>query len=125
LIELRDQYSDDTNFEAVWGRCTNAGPFDDYHIFDGLLFKEARLCMPNTSLPESLIWELHAGGLFAHPGRDKTITLLAECFYWPHMTRDISKFVKRCSICQHAKDTSQNTGLYTPLPILDSILGGS
>ena len=33
------------------------------------------------------------------------------------MRLEVENFVKRCWTCQHAKGGSQNTGLYTPLPI--------
>jgi len=48
------------------------------------------------------------------------------------MRRDVQRYVARCKMCQLAKGHSQNTGLYTPLPIperpwdsvsLDFVLG--
>ena len=33
------------------------------------------------------------------------------------MRKDVQKSMDKCTICQHAKGKSQNTGLYTPLPI--------
>ena len=73
------------------------------------------------SLRELLITEVHGGGLAAHVGRDKTVALLEGRFYWPRMKRDISKHVERCMVCQTAKGTRQNTGLYTPLPVPETI----
>ena len=37
------------------------------------------------------------------------------------MRRDIVKFVQRCGICQTAKGSTQNTGLYTPIPVPQNI----
>jgi hypothetical protein len=34
------------------------------------------------------------------------------------MSKDIKVFVKRCQVCQAAKGTDTNQGLYTPLPVL-------
>ena len=34
------------------------------------------------------------------------------------MRRDVYKYVKRCQTCQESKGKVQNTGLYTPLPVL-------
>jgi len=48
---------------------------------DGYLFKSQKLCIPNTSLREFLVWELHAGGLTGHFGQAKTIVAVENRFY--------------------------------------------
>uniref|UniRef100_A0A151UF43 Transposon Ty3-I Gag-Pol polyprotein n=1 Tax=Cajanus cajan TaxID=3821 RepID=A0A151UF43_CAJCA len=52
-----------------------------------------------------------------HFGIEKTLLLLKEKFFWPHMKRDIQRFCSRCIACLQAKSTTKPHGLYTPLPI--------
>ncbi|VVA38897.1 PREDICTED: reverse mRNAase, partial [Prunus dulcis] len=89
----------------------------DFLLRDGYLFRGTQLCIPRTSLRDFLVWELHAGGLAGHFGKDKTITLVADRFYWPSLKRDVAHILAQCRTCQLAKARKQNTGLYTPLPI--------
>jgi len=73
--------------------------------------------LPNASIGEQVIWQLHGGGAIGHFGRDKTIAMVEDRFYWPSLKRDVAKVVSHCRVCQLAKGTKKNTGLYTPLPI--------
>jgi Integrase zinc binding domain len=86
----------------------------DYLLHDGYLFFGNLFCIPNTSLRFSIVQELHKQG---HFGATKTIHLIRERFFWPNMSKDIKLFVKRCQVCQAAKRTDTNQGLYTSLHI--------
>lgn len=68
---------------------------------------------------EFVVTELQAGGIAGHFGRDKTAHLVEDRFYWPGLRRDVNTVVQRCRVCQLAKGTKQNMGLYNPLPIPD------
>ena len=84
---LKDSYVDDENFGQLWADCVNGKHKDDFHIFDGFLFKGNLLCIPKLSLRDQLIKEAHERGISAHFGRDKTLATLAERYYWPHMKK--------------------------------------
>ena len=71
------------------------------------------------SLRDCLVWELHAGGLAGHFGREKTIVEVESLFYWPSLKRDVARLIGQCRTCQLAKQRKQNTGLYIALPVPD------
>jgi hypothetical protein len=112
---LKAMYDEDVNFGKIWELC-KTGRHEDYFLQDGFLFKGVLLCIPKCSLREYIIKELHSGGLGGHFGRDKTVGLVKEKYFWPTIYRDVTHYVKRCRICQTCKGQSQNTGAYTPLP---------
>ncbi|GJX45491.1 reverse mRNAase [Tanacetum coccineum] len=80
---FRDVYADDEDLGNTWSKL----PFDDYSMQDGYLFKGNCLCIPRCSLREKLIHDLHRGGLSGHLGREKTIDILEERYYWPHLKK--------------------------------------
>nr|GEY35991.1 transposon Ty3-I Gag-Pol polyprotein [Tanacetum cinerariifolium] len=79
-----------------------------------------RLCIPKTSLKSQLVKKIHAKGLSAL-GRDKTIASVESRFSWPQLKKNVGAFVKRCVVCQEGKGNAQNTSLYIPLPVPESL----
>ncbi|GKD93420.1 RNA-directed DNA polymerase [Tanacetum coccineum] len=68
---FRGLYCDDPDFKEIWCKCDN-GPFQQFFKLDG--------------------------GLAGHFGRDKTLALLREQFYWPRMGRDVNRLLERCHV---------------------------
>ncbi|KAH9322743.1 hypothetical protein KI387_017382, partial [Taxus chinensis] len=62
---------------------------DEYILHDGYLFKGCQLCIPVGFMRENIVKELDSGGLVGHFGKDKTIALVAEKYYWPKLKRDV------------------------------------
>jgi hypothetical protein len=69
---------------------------------------------------QNLIQEVNNGGLSGHFGMDKTCALVDECYSRPQIVKNMKNSDESCRICQHAKERSQTTRLYTPLPILEA-----
>ena len=103
-------------FANVFNACEKAA-FDKFCRHEGFLFKEKRLGMPNCSLRELLMRESNAGGLMRPFGVRKTLDILHDHFFWPHMKRDVERMCERCITCKQAKSRVLPHGLYTPLPI--------
>ena len=61
-----------------------------------------------------IIQELHGEG---HVGRDHTLKLIHNSYFWPTIRKGVECFVERCRICQMFKGKATNVGLYMPLPI--------
>ncbi|KAE8696991.1 cytochrome P450 78A7-like [Hibiscus syriacus] len=53
-----------------------------------------------------------------HPGIHRTLALIVEHYYWPHMGNDVEAYVKKCLVCQQEKiEQNKLAGLLQPLPI--------
>ncbi|GAB2299422.1 hypothetical protein Dimus_038562 [Dionaea muscipula] len=113
---MKELYVSDNEFGEVYMSCEHA-PSGNYFRHDGFLFRSNNLCVPNCSIRELLVKESHSGGLMGHFGVAKTLSVLQEHFYWPHMRRDVERICGRCVTCRQAKSRTQPHGLYTPLPI--------
>ncbi|GJS91978.1 RNA-directed DNA polymerase [Tanacetum coccineum] len=117
---IKELYADDEDYGNIWMELETKQHRGEFILLDGYLFKGNHLCIPKTSLRSQLIKEVHAKGLSAHLGRDKTIASVESRFNWPQLKRDVEAFVKRCVVCQEGKGKTQNTGLYMPLPVPES-----
>ena len=113
---VKELYANDDDFASVYGACEKA-TFGKFYRLDGYLFRENKLCVPNSSMRELLVREAHRGGLMGHFGVRKTLDVLHEHFFWPKMKRDVEKACARCITCRQAKSRVLPHGLYTPLPV--------
>ncbi|GKB15241.1 putative CCCH-type zinc finger family protein [Tanacetum coccineum] len=110
---FKEMYSEDAYFGRVKQEVLSGQRYD-YQVQDGFLFKGLQLCIPDCSLKEKIVAELHALG---HFGRDKSIALVERKYFWPKLRHDVTRHVERCQVCQRSKGVSTNAGLYTPLPV--------
>ncbi|XP_024015845.1 uncharacterized protein LOC112089103 [Eutrema salsugineum] len=55
--------------------------------------------------------EAHGGGLMGHFGVAKTLSVVQDHFFRPHMKRDVERICGRCITCKYAKSKSQSPGL--------------
>ncbi|KAE8692442.1 hypothetical protein F3Y22_tig00110833pilonHSYRG00063 [Hibiscus syriacus] len=110
-------YAADPSFGRIFQEVTK-GHRHDFVLHNGYLFRGLQLCIPDCSLRQQIISELHNEG---HFGRDKTLALISSDFYWPKLTSDVAHYMNRCYVCQRSKGVLTNAGLYTPLPILEAL----
>ena len=71
-----------------------------FWLEDELLYtKGRRLYVPLFgSLRKKIIKECHDSKWAGHPGVRRTIALVEETYYWPHIEEDIEAYVKTCLV---------------------------
>ncbi|GKE69763.1 ty3-gypsy retrotransposon protein, partial [Tanacetum coccineum] len=122
--ELRDFYST-TNEGRGWiDRITNEpNSLPGHHIHDGLVYVHNRLLIPQVpSLRVKLLHEYHSTTLGGHSGITATIRRLNSSFFWPHLKKDVTRFITECVTCQQTKYSTQKPyGLLQALPIPNQV----
>ncbi|XP_040944249.1 uncharacterized protein [Gossypium hirsutum] len=116
FVLLKEMYVDDAEFGAIYKSRENK-VVDKYFRFDGFLFHEGKLCVPQSSIQKLLVIEAHGGGLMGHFVVAKTLSTLHEHFFWPGMRKDVERVCRQCITCKKAKSKINPHGLYKPLPI--------
>ncbi|KAL4347069.1 hypothetical protein GQ457_17G008780 [Hibiscus cannabinus] len=116
---IKDLYLTDVDFAEIYAQC-NKGSSNKFYLVDGYLFRLNKLCIPQGSLREFLVHEAHGGGLMGHFGVTKTLDIVMEHFFLPHMRKTVAKICASCLTCKQAKSKVMPHGLYTPLPIPSS-----
>ncbi|KAK0597462.1 hypothetical protein LWI29_025511 [Acer saccharum] len=100
--QIKELYATGHDFCEEYKSCEQSAN-GRYFRHDGLLFRENKLCVPNCSVRELLVRESHGGGLMGHFGIAKTLAILQEHFYWPHMKQDTKRICGQCITCKQAK----------------------
>ena len=117
LEDIRRAYANDAECTTLMANTANT----DYEVKDdGLLYhRDGRIRIPDDmSIKSMLLYEAHDADVSGHTGMNKTAELLARQFDWPHLHRDVGKYVSTCVACQANKSSNQRPiGLLQPLPI--------
>ena len=77
--------------------------------------KEWRLAIPSRLvLRRELMAQFHNSPTAGHPGRDNTLTLVSQHYWWPGMNAWVEWYVAGCAHCQQSKihTTKRKTPLY-------------
>jgi transposase InsO family protein len=83
-------------------------------------YRERKWIPDNKQLRTSLIHGVHTSFGLTHPGRSVTYKTLARYYFWPGMSRDVTRYVDHCDDCSRTKvwrDGKQ--GYLRPLPVPD------
>ena len=81
-----------------------ARPVDFWEEDDLILTKGKRIYVPSyDNLRREVMKECHDSRWAGHPGVHRTLALVSESYYWPHLKDDVEAFVKTCLVCQQDK----------------------
>ena len=88
------------------------------HTGNGLLLVEGqRRCVAAGRHRLLVLQEGHDSASAAHQGVDRTYEGIAQLFYWPGLSKDVSNFVESCEGCQRNKAaTRAMRAAHQPLP---------
>lgn len=87
-----------------------------------LYFRGRRWVPESEPLRTKLIQQVHDSLMAGHPGREVMSALLARLYFWPHMMKDIRRFVRNCDLCNSNKAwRDRKQGFLKPLPVPERI----
>nr|KAJ0205923.1 hypothetical protein LSAT_V11C500259630 [Lactuca sativa] len=122
--ELQDYYTK-TPEGRDWHQrvSSNPGKLLGYQLHNGLIFYKDRLFIPLIPSPRlKLLEEFHSYTMGGHSGITATIHQINASFFWPHLKKEVTKFIKECITCQQTKySTQQPYGLLQALPIPNQV----
>ena len=84
-----------------------------------LLTKGNRVYVPHHgNLRKEILKESHDSRWVGHQGVWRTLALVGEHYYWPHLLEDAEAYVKTCLVCQQDKtENKPSAGLLEPFPV--------
>src|SRR6218665_3139740 len=91
---------------------------------DGLLWHQLssadypRIVVPaDEDLRQQILYEHHDLPSSGHLGREKTFLSVSAHFWWPHLIKWVTAYVRSCERCQRSKSAASTQAPLKPLPI--------
>ena len=83
-------------------------------LLDGYAWEWRLAVLLGLVLRHELMAQFHNSPTAGHPGRDNTIALIAQYYWWPGMNNCLEKYVAGCTHCQQSKihTTKKKTPLF-------------
>ena len=79
----------------------NSGDLRYWHV-------QGRIAVPpDDTLKKEILRRFHDLEIRGHPGRDPTITIIRQHFWWPNMNEWIAQYVRGCAKCQQGKNLTK------------------
>ncbi|CAJ2633781.1 unnamed protein product [Trifolium pratense] len=117
--DIKEAQSKDSDLVKTVDDVRN-GKISNFSVdFDGVLWLNSRLCVPNVGeLRRKILEEAHHSSYTIHPGSNKMYQDLREFYWWEGMKKDVADFVSKCLVCQQVKAEHQKpAGLLQPVEI--------
>lgn len=101
IEEFRAALASDSSWrEALERESANTRKrYKDWSQLEDFILYRNRIYVP-PSLRPKILFEHHDSHLAGHPGRAKTIELIARDYSWPGLSNDIRHYVQSCDLCQ-------------------------
>lgn len=81
----------------------------------GIEYKQ--LILPKT-YGRAVLDIAHSIPIVGHLGKEKTAQRILRRFYWPTLFRDVTEYVKSCTLCQRTSVHGKLSSPLVPLPIM-------
>jgi hypothetical protein len=111
IENLHIEYTQDPEFSEQYKE-----PQSPYHIHNGILYRNHKVCVPKGDLRVSLLHDHHDTPTTGHLGIKKTLGRLSASYHWTAMKSTVKEYVESCDTCQRTKNNTQAPlGLLQPL----------
>ena len=94
----------------------------EWSLDNGILYHREKVYIPNSNLQRHISTLCHDSKIAGHARRWKTLELVFRNYWWPQMSRYISRYVSTCDMCLCTKASQQSpVGELHLLPIPDAL----
>ena len=110
----------DEQWSSIRSALLSGNLIDNLSVQEDLVLFKNRIYLPNCNgLKLTVTTQAHDAKVAGHCGRDKTMELLTQNYYWPNLDDWVGTYVKTCDACQRNKIARHKKyGRLQPLEVL-------